>query len=120
MIHSRQFEVEELSINELEVSKTNPRFIQTVLNEEFAIAELINLETKKMIKLTRSVLEKGMLPLTFYCFRENGKIVLADGNRRLTVLKILQRPELIPNNAKTRELIKICEEAKGFSFSDRR
>lgn len=31
MIHSRQFEVEELSINELEVSKTNPRFIQTVL-----------------------------------------------------------------------------------------
>ena len=119
MIHSRQFEVEELSINELEVSKTNPRFIQTVLNEEFAIAELINLETKKMIKLTRSVLEKGMLPLTFYCFRENGKIVLADGNRRLTVLKILQRPELIPNNAKTRELIKICEEAKGFSFSEK-
>lgn len=111
MQKKNNYSVVEMEITNLKVSNTNPRFIQTVINEEFAIAELINLEIKKMVKLTKSVIENGLLPITFYCFKENGEIVLADGNRRLTVLKILQNPGIIPDNAKTKELIELCENA---------
>lgn len=111
MDKKNNYTVIEMPVKDLQVSKTNPRFIQIVMDEKFAIAELINLEIKKMIKLTKSVIETGLLPITFYCFKENGEIILADGNRRLTVLKILQNPKLIPNNSKTKELIELCESA---------
>lgn len=109
----------EMPIEDLQVSKTNPRFIQIVMDEKFAIAELINLEIKKMIKLTKSVIETGLLPITFYCFKENGEVVLADGNRRLTVLKILQNPKLIPDNSKTKELIELCENAGSIALPEK-
>lgn len=99
----------ELAVEDLQVSTTNPRFVQIVMNENFAIAKLIDLEINKMTKLVKSVVDKGLLPLTFYCFKENGGVVLADGNRRLTVLKILQNPKLIPENTKNKELIDICK-----------
>lgn len=111
MKEQQKYTVIEMSVDQLHVSKSNPRFIQSVLNEEIAIAELINLETKKMTKLVKSIMETGMLPITFYCFKENGEIILADGNRRLTVIKILQNPKLIPDNSKTKELIELCENA---------
>lgn len=111
MDKQQRYTVVEMDVNDLHVSKTNPRFIQTVLNEDIAISELINLEIKKMVKLTKSVIETGMLPITFYCFKENGEIVLADGNRRLTVIKILQDYSLIPDNSKTKELVELCRNA---------
>ncbi len=111
MDKKQKYTAVEMDVNDLHVSITNPRFIHAVINEEIAISELINLEIKKMIKLTKSVIETGMLPITFYCFKENGEIVLADGNRRLTVIKILNNPKLIPDNSKTKELIDLCENA---------
>lgn len=116
MNKKNNYTVVEMPVKDLQVSKTNPRFIQIVMDEKFAIAELINLEIKKMIKLTKSIIETGLLPITFYCFKENGEIVLADGNRRLTVLKILQNPKLIPDNSKTRELIELCENANSIEL----
>lgn len=101
----------EMPVEDLQVSTTNPRFVQIVIDENSAIAKLIDLEISKMVKLIKSVIDKGLLPLTFYCFKENSKVILADGNRRLTVLKILRNPKLIPNNPKNRELIEICENA---------
>ena len=102
----------EINVSDLQVSKTNPRFIQTVIDEQSAIAGLINLEPKKMVSLAKSIIEKGVLPLPFYCFKENNEVVLADGNRRLTVIKILQNPNLIPDSAKTKELIELCKNAE--------
>lgn len=108
----KNYETVEMNISDLQVSKTNPRFIQTVIDEQSAIAGLINLEPKKMVSLAKSIVEKGVLPLMFYCFRENNEIVLADGNRRLTVIKILQNPNLIPDSVKTKELIELCKNAE--------
>lgn len=105
----KNFKILEINVTDLQVSKTNPRFIQTVIDEQSAIAELINLEPRKMVSLAKSIIEKGVLPLIFYCFRENNEVVLADGNRRLTVIKILQNPNLIPDSVKTKELIELCE-----------
>lgn len=112
MIYESTYKTYDIDVEKLEVSRTNPRFVQTVIDEEAAIALLINLETKKMIKLVKSVVDRGLLPITFYAFKEQGKIVLADGNRRLTVIKILNNPNLIPSNSKTKELIDLCNHAK--------
>ena len=83
----KNYETVEMNISDLQVSKTNPRFIQTVIDEQSAIAGLINLEPKKMVSLAKSIVEKGVLPLMFYCFRENNEIVLADAIARFKRLE---------------------------------
>jgi len=107
-----KFTIVEKRIDELEVSTSNPRFVQIVMDESTAINQLINLDLKKMIKLVKSVIEKGVLPLPFYAFKEKDQLILADGNRRLTVIKILRNPSIIPRGERMQELIKLCEDNK--------
>jgi len=112
MTEVKGFKYAEKKVSELEVSKTNPRFVQTVIDEATAIAQLIKLDTKKMLALTNSIIEKGVQPSMFFTFIEKGNMVLADGNRRLTVIKILSNPDLIPSTENNKALIDLCTENK--------
>lgn len=97
----------DINLNELEVSKINPRFIQIVMNEQMAIQEIIKLEPVKMLNLVKNM-SKGVLPLPFYLVVQDNKYILMDGNRRLTAIKILKNPSLIPNIDKYKELREFC------------
>lgn len=101
------YKTKDVNLDELEVSKINPRFIQTVLNEQIAIQEIIRLEPVKMLNLVKSI-SKGVLPLPFYLVIQDEKYILMDGNRRLTAIKILKEPSLIPNLDKYKELRDFC------------
>ena len=97
----------DINLNELEVSKINPRFIQIVMNEQMAIQEIIKLEPVKMLNLVKNM-SKGVLPLPFYLVVQDNEYILMDGNRRLTAIKILKNPSLIPNIDKYKELREFC------------
>ena len=101
------YNTKDIEINQLEVSKINPRFIQVALDEKTAISELIRLEPKKMLNLLHNI-NNGVLPIPFYLVKQNSKLILMDGNRRLTAMKILQDPTLIPNTKENEKIIDFC------------
>ena len=101
------YTTKDIKISELEVSKINPRFIQVVLDEQAAINEIIRLEPAKMLSLVKKI-TKEVLPLPFYLVIEQGEYILMDGNRRLTAIKILANPNLIPDIEKYKELKDYC------------
>ncbi|MGZ3140139.1 ParB/Srx family N-terminal domain-containing protein [Candidatus Phytoplasma solani] len=89
-------------ISELIVNKNNYRHIP-LKNEQDAINKFCLKSEEKMLKLSKSIAEEGILPLeNFIIIKKNkidNKYIVLDGNRRLTVLKILQNPNLIPDES---------------------
>ncbi len=96
-------------ISDIEVSKVNPRFVQTVLLEENAIHKLIDLDLKSMEKLVESMIANGLDQPLFIALEQDDDTILMDGNRRLSALKILHDSSLIPQGKKYDKLRAICE-----------
>lgn len=105
------YTTKDVNLNELEVSKINPRFVQVVLDEQTAINEIIKLEPIKMLSLVKNI-SKEVLPLPFYLVMQGKDYIVMDGNRRLTAMKILKDPSLIPDIEKYNELKDFCNENK--------
>lgn len=105
------YSTKDVKINEIEVSKINPRFTQTVIDEKAAIAEIIRLDPKKMLALLKNM-EAGVWPVTFYAVQQGTELILMDGNRRLTAMKILQDPDLIPMVSANKDIIEFCQKSK--------
>lgn len=112
------YTIEELSISDIEVSKINPRFTNTVINEEIAISELIKLNPQKMYLLVKEISEQ-LLPILFYLVKYENELVLMDGNRRLTAMKILKTPSLIPVLNSTKDLIDFCEKNQNCNLPEK-
>lgn len=112
------YTIEELNISDIEVSKINPRFTNTVINEKIAISELIKLNPQKMYILVKEISEK-LLPILFYLVKYENELVLLDGNRRLTAMKILKNPSLIPVLDSTKKLIDFCEKNQNCNLPEK-
>lgn len=97
-------EVQNINFNELKVSTTNPRFVNTVIDEIQAIFLLINQDMEKMKNLLIDINKESFLPIPFYVFKNDKETIVMDGNRRLSALKLISNPDILPENNKYEEL----------------
>ncbi|EHK7404375.1 TPA: hypothetical protein KDY52_001293 [Vibrio parahaemolyticus] len=95
-----------ISINKLLLDLNNPRFSNTPDNQRDAIQEMVNIQGSKLAVLAKDIVDYGLDPSASLIVikDEDGKFIVAEGNRRLTTLKLLNNPDLIPENATTKKI----------------
>lgn len=96
---SNAYEIISLKISDLNINIGNPRF-EPVSTQHEAIEIIIEDQKDKIVALVTDILEEGLnpsdLPIVTPDDTQEGKYVVLEGNRRMTALKILLEPNLIP------------------------
>lgn len=106
------FKFETLSISEIQLDEKNPRFPQ-VSNQKQAIQEMFDNQKDKLFELARDIVEFGLDPSKrLIVFKHDGKYIDGDGNRRITVLKVLETPDLIVNSRSYGKFNELSKEFK--------
>lgn len=89
-----------LNVDELELSPWNPRF-DPVENEIQAITEMLRSQKNKLIKLAENIAKNGLNPSNALIVSDSknfpGKKIVCEGNRRVTAIKLVLQPTLIPD-----------------------
>jgi len=87
-----------IPIANLIVNTNNPRF-EAVTNQREAISTMIEDQGGKLIKLAKDIIEFGINPTKSICVtpnkNEDGQYDVLEGNRRITVLKILNNTSIV-------------------------
>lgn len=90
-----------IKINKLLLDVNNPRFPDSADNQRDAISKMLDIQSDKIINLAEDIINNGLDPseniLVYESEDEQGFYVVAEGNRRITALKLLSSPELAPN-----------------------
>lgn len=101
-----------MNINKLLLDVDNPRFPTSAENQRDAIAKMLELQYDRIYRLAKDIVARGLDPsenvLVYPSEDENGFYVVAEGNRRVTALKLLLSPKLAPNE----KIIKSFEKLK--------
>ena len=92
-----KYEYKQLKVTELLVNHENPRF-NPVEHQTEAIHAMIEDQQTKLAALAEHILEYGLNPTDMVLIepREDHWLVL-EGNRRITALKLMNNPNLIPD-----------------------
>ncbi|MFZ2537994.1 MAG: hypothetical protein WAX04_03725 [Oscillospiraceae bacterium] len=89
-----------IRIEDLYLALDNPRLTDSQ-NENEAIEKMVSEQKDKLVVLAEDIIEHGLSPLDVIAVYPSetfeGKFIVAEGNRRVTVIKILNNPELISN-----------------------
>lgn len=89
-----------ITISKLIVNEKNPRF-EPLKSEIDAISKIANEHGEKLLKLASDIITNGVNPGDLiYVLRDsnnNGKYIVLEGNRRISALKLLKKPNLIKN-----------------------
>lgn len=86
---------ESINIADILLDEKNPRFTP-VRNQKEAIDIMFSEIGDKLYELAKDITEHGLDPSKrLIVFKEKGKYIDGDGNRRLTALKALETPDLI-------------------------
>lgn len=95
-----------ISINKLLLDLNNPRFSNAPDNQRDAIKEMVNIQGSKLVVLAKDIVDYGLDPSASLIVvkDEDDKLIVAEGNRRLTTLKLLNNPDLIPENTTTKKI----------------
>ncbi len=100
MAHHRKL----VDLSSLNINIENPRF-EMVGNQREAIKVMIDDQKEKLIKLAEDIINEGLNPgdPIFIATHEkiDGQYNVLEGNRRVTVLKLLENPDLIPETNKS-------------------
>lgn len=87
-----------INIDNLKLSLDNPRLTDSQ-NELEEIEKMLSDQGKKLLNLAEDIIENGLNPLdiiaVYPSIEEKGKYIVAEGNRRVTAIKLLNNPELI-------------------------
>lgn len=95
--------IKSININNLLLDVGNPRFPNEVDTQREAIATMLKLPrmSGQIMKLAKDIAENGLDPsenmIVYESEEEPGFYIVAEGNRRLTVLKLLANPEIAPD-----------------------
>lgn len=84
--------LKKMSVNDLVLSKNNPRFPKPVRSEEEAILTFFKLKKvgpEKIEAIIKDIVNTGGVLEDFIVLKEDGKYIVYDGNRRLVALKLL-------------------------------
>ncbi|HFQ5036075.1 TPA: hypothetical protein ACGUT1_003662 [Vibrio vulnificus] len=95
-----------ISINKLLLDLNNPRFSNAPDNQRDAIKEMVNIQGSKLAVLAQDIIDFGLDPSASLIVvkDEDDRLIVAEGNRRLTTLKLLHNPDIIPENATTKKI----------------
>ena len=111
----------ELSIDELLLDLENPRLVSTSSQSE-ALANIVRLNLGHFLNLMASIRDDGLDPGdSLYVIRsEDGQdLVVLEGNRRLSALKVLSNSDVLAGTDLPKGTIKqLDQEAKGFERSE--
>ena len=84
-------------ISKLNLDPENPRLGIMQENEEQIISFMLNAEKEfGILKLMRAFANGLIVPSDMYAVERKGKLIVIDGNRRITVLKLLNNYKLAP------------------------
>jgi len=104
-----------MNINKLLLDVDNSRFPVSAENQRDAVAKMLELQYDRIYRLAKDIVAKGLDPsenvLVYPSEDEDGFYVVAEGNRRVTALKLLLSPKLAPNEKarKAFEKLKITQ-----------
>lgn len=94
-----------IKISDIQLDQENPRF-PPVNSQREAIQAMSRDQGDKIVILASDIYRNGLNPSSkLILFREEGKYIDGDGNRRLTALKILETPSLSDFDPKIRKKI---------------
>lgn len=100
-----------ININKLLLDVDNPRFPTPADNQRDAIAKMLELQYDRIYRLAKDIALRGLDPsenvLVYSSEDEDGFYVVAEGNRRVTALKLLLSPSLAPNERARKAFEKI-------------
>ena len=108
-------EIKSMNINKLLLDVDNPRFPTPAENQRDAIAKMLDLQYDRIYRLAKDIVARGLDPseniLVYPSEEEDGFFVVAEGNRRVTALKLLLSPKLAPSEKvkKAFEKLKITQ-----------
>ena len=108
-------QMKSLNINKLLLDVDNPRFPTSAENQRDAIAKMLELQYDRIYRLAKDIVARGLDPseniLVHPSEEEDGFFVVAEGNRRVTALKLLLSPKLAPSEKarKSFEKLKITQ-----------
>lgn len=108
-------QIKSMNINKLLLDVDNSRFPVSAENQRDAIAKMLDLQYDRIYRLAKDIVAKGLDPsenvLVYPSEDEDGFYVVAEGNRRVTALKLLLSPKLAPNERarKAFEKLKITQ-----------
>ncbi|NOU54540.1 hypothetical protein HN020_07205 [Brevibacillus borstelensis] len=88
-----------LKVTELLVNPLNPRFNAREHQSE-TIHAMVQDQKEKLVSLARHIVENGLNPTDLILVKPNGnnQWVVREGNRRITSLKLLNEPSLVPSD----------------------
>lgn len=93
------YEFKNIKISNLKVNPENPRF-EPVSNQREAINSIIDNQKDKLLKLGNDIIEHGLNPSDLVIVmpdtEDKSSYAVLEGNRRVTTLKILNNPGLVP------------------------
>jgi hypothetical protein len=82
----------EATIDELNLDLGNPRNNRSRSHRE-ALQQILDDQRGKLVTLAKSIVSEGMSPIDrMLVVREDGELVVLEGNRRLAALKLLSNP----------------------------
>lgn len=92
------FKYQAINITDIDLDKENPRF-PSVNNQRDAIQAMLEEQGEKLYVLGKDISQYGLDPSKrLIVFKNNNRFIDGDGNRRMTVLKILETPSMINDN----------------------
>lgn len=94
-----------LSVSNLKLDKENPRIPTYVSTRTIKDVLSYLFEYEKVDRLAEKIVDKGFISHDpIYVVKENGSYVVVEGNRRVSALKCLLDPSLVPSASKKRKL----------------
>lgn len=95
-----KYEYKRLRITDLLLNNENPRF-DPVKHQTEAIKAMIEDQKEKLVELTKHIVAHGLNPMEIILVQPCGnQWLVREGNRRVTALKLLNEPELVPASNK--------------------
>lgn len=90
-------EIVAIPVSDLVVDAENPRLLEPNQGQRIAIRALAQNQQKKLLALAKDIIENGLNPseLPIVMRMEDDQYVSLEGNRRLTVLRALENPDLL-------------------------
>jgi len=92
----QQYEYKQLRVTDLLLNSENPRFDPVKYQTE-AIQAMIEDQGDKLIELAKHITAHGLSPMEIVLVQPLGtQWLVREGNRRVTALKLINEPELVP------------------------
>lgn len=93
------YQQQNLNITDLLLNTSNPRF-DPVGHQKEAIDEIVLDQREKLVTLARHIAEYGLNPIDPLLVQPHGtQWLIREGNRRATALKLVNEPDLLPQEA---------------------